>query len=126
MEDENTESRNKARLGIMELTNLISVPMSLQAIVRLNVAEAIWQGGANPPLSASEILSCVHPSGGDPDNLERILRMLASYGVFNEHLGSDGSERKYSLTDIGKTLVTDGDGLSYAPYVLQHHQVYTS
>ena len=29
---------------------------------------------------------------------------------------------KYSLTEIGKSLVTDAEGLSYAPYVLQHHQ----
>ncbi|KDO39806.1 hypothetical protein CISIN_1g025363mg [Citrus sinensis] len=28
----------------------------------------------------------------------------------------------YSLTEIGKSLVTDVEGLSYAPYVLQHHQ----
>lgn len=127
MENESTESRNGARLAIMELANMISVPMSLNAIVRLNVADAIWEGGSNSPLSASQILARVHPSGnangGDPENLQRILRMLTSYGVFEEHLvplGSD-SERKYSLTEIGKTLVTDGDGLSYAPYVLQHH-----
>ena len=125
MEDETDESRNKARLAIMELANMISVPMSLNAIVRLNVPDAIWQGGANTPLSPVHILSRVLPSGGgDPENLQRILRMLTSYGVFTEHLdSSDSPERKYSLTDIGKTLVTDPDGLSYAPYVLQHHQV---
>ncbi|XVF55575.1 hypothetical protein PTKIN_Ptkin06aG0047000 [Pterospermum kingtungense] len=125
MEDETAESSNKARLAIMELANMISVPMSLNAVVRLNVPDAIWQGGANTPLSASRILSCVLPNsgGGDPENLQRILRMLTSYGVFTEHLDStDFPERKYSLTDIGKTLVTDADGLSYAPYVLQHHQ----
>ncbi|XVF76339.1 hypothetical protein PTKIN_Ptkin13bG0258500 [Pterospermum kingtungense] len=121
MEDETAESRNKSRLAIMELANMISVPMSLNAIVRLNVPDAIWQGGANSPLSAVQILSRLFPSGrGDPENLQRILRMLTSYGVFTEHLES--GERKYSLTDIGKTLVTDSEGLSYAPYVLQHHQ----
>lgn len=26
------------------------------------------------------------------------------------------------MTEVGKTLVTDENGLSYAPYVLQHHQ----
>ncbi|KAL4284573.1 hypothetical protein GQ457_16G009710 [Hibiscus cannabinus] len=117
------EHSNKARLAIMELTNMISVPMSLHAVVRLNVPDALWQDGANTPLSASEIISRVLPSGsgGDSENLQRILRMLTSYGVFEEHLDSR-SERKYSLTDIGKTLVTDAEGLSYAPYVLQHHQ----
>ncbi|KAK9290788.1 hypothetical protein L1049_008966 [Liquidambar formosana] len=126
MEDETTESRNKARLAIVELANMISVPMSLNAIVRLKVPDAIWQNGSNTPLSASQILTRLplSPSSAsaDPDNLQRILRMLTSYGVFAEHLNASTSERSYSLTDVGKTLVTDGDGLSYAPYVLQHHQ----
>ncbi|XP_015898579.1 nicotinate N-methyltransferase 1 [Ziziphus jujuba] len=121
MEDESSECRNHARLGIMELANMISVPMSLNAVVRLKVADAIWDGGSNTPLSASQILTRLLPSGGgDPENLQRILRMLSSYGVFTEHL--NGSKRNYSLTDVGKTLVTDSEGLSYAPYVLQHHQ----
>ncbi|XVE96562.1 hypothetical protein REPUB_Repub02eG0233300 [Reevesia pubescens] len=125
MENVTAESRKKARLAIIELANMISVPMSLNAVVRLNVPDAIWQGGANTPLTADQILSRLLPSGGgDPENLQRILRMLTSYGVFTEHLGSNSPDRvrKYSLTDIGKTLVTDAEGLSYAPYVLQHHQ----
>ncbi|XVE76083.1 hypothetical protein DITRI_Ditri12bG0144500 [Diplodiscus trichospermus] len=124
MEDETAESRNKARLAIMELSNIISLPMALTAVVRLNVPDAIWQDGANTPLSPVQILSRILPSGGgDPDNLQRILRLLTSYGVFTEHLdNSDSPERKYSLTDTGKTLVTDSEGLSFAPYVLQHHQ----
>ncbi|XVE76085.1 hypothetical protein DITRI_Ditri12bG0144600 [Diplodiscus trichospermus] len=124
MEDETAESRNKARLAIMELSNIISLPMSLNAVVHLNVPDAIWQGGANTPLSAVQILSRILPSGGgDPENLQRLLRLLTSYGVFTEHLDNgDSPERKYSLTDVGKTLATDAEGLSYAPYVLQHHQ----
>jgi len=130
MENESSESRNRARLAIMELANMISVPMSLNAAVRLGIADAIWNGGANSPLSAAEILPRLHlPShttiGGDPENLQRILRMLTSYGVFSEHLVGS-IERKYSLTDVGKTLVTDSGGLSYAAYVLHHHQVYDS
>ncbi|XP_020203364.1 caffeic acid 3-O-methyltransferase [Cajanus cajan] len=121
MEEEGTERRKQARLAIMELANMISVPMALNAVVRLNVADAIWQNGANAPLSAAQILPrLLPPAAGDAENLQRLLRMLASYGVFHEHL--DAGERKFSLTDVGKTLVTDGEGLSYAPYVLQHHQ----
>ncbi|XP_043703294.1 nicotinate N-methyltransferase 1 [Telopea speciosissima] len=120
MAEETTEERNNARLAIIELSNMISVPMALNAIVRLNVPDGIWQGGANTPLTAADILARVLPSGGDSENLQRILRMLTSYRVFTEHI--IGGDRKYSLTEIGKTLVTDGEGLSYAPYVLQHHQ----
>ncbi|KAK4776514.1 hypothetical protein SAY86_005202 [Trapa natans] len=123
MEDETVESRNQARLKILELANMISVPMSLNAAVRLKVPDAIWSGGSNVPLSAAQILTEIRPlpSGGDAENLQRILRMLASYGVFEEHVVGTG-ERRYSLTDVGRTLVTDADGLSYADYVLQHHQ----
>ncbi|KAF8395310.1 hypothetical protein HHK36_019253 [Tetracentron sinense] len=120
MADERTERRNNARIAILELANMISVPMSLHAIVRLNVPDTIWQGGANTPLSASQILSRVLPSG-DPENLQRLLRMLTSYHVFAEHI-INASERRYSLTEIGQTLVTDDDGLSHAAFVLQHHQ----
>ncbi|EEF42840.1 nicotinate N-methyltransferase 1 [Ricinus communis] len=124
MENESSETRKNAKLAIIELANMISVPMSLNAVVQLNVADAIWQNGVNSPLSASEILSRINLSGGDPDNLQRILRMLSSYNVFTEHLSAvDGvTERRYSLTEIGKTLVTDVNGLSYGAYVLQHHQ----
>lgn len=126
MADETAESRNQARLKILELANMLSVPMSLNAAVRLRVPDAIWAGGSNAPLTAAEILAEIRPStaGGDAENLQRILRMLASYGVFEEHVVVSG-ERKYSLTDVGKTLVADADGLSYADYVLQHHQVYS-
>ncbi|GMN39283.1 hypothetical protein TIFTF001_008515 [Ficus carica] len=124
MEDESTETRNQARIKILELANMISVPMSLNAVVRLGVPDAIWQSGSNSPLSASQILTRLLPSSSaaDPDNLQRLLRMLTSYGVFSEHLDCCSGDRKYSLTDVGKTLVTDADGLSYATYVLQHHQ----
>ncbi|XP_019167949.1 PREDICTED: flavone 3'-O-methyltransferase 1-like [Ipomoea nil] len=123
MGNESESTQNSARLTIMELANMISVPMSLCAVIRLNVADAIWQGGSNAPLSASEILSSVLPSGGgDALNLQRILRMLTSYGVFREHINGDASERRYSVGEVGKTLVTDKDGLSYGAYVLQHHQ----
>lgn len=130
LNDESAERRKSARLAILELANMTSVPMSLNAVVRLNVADAIWQGGSNTPLSASQILQRIASTGSDPENLQRILRLLTSHGVFEEHLTNESSsldgsacERKYSLTEIGKTLVTDAEGLSYAPYVLQHHQV---
>ncbi|KAL8509303.1 hypothetical protein ACS0TY_016490 [Phlomoides rotata] len=120
---ESERQSNSSIVAIMELANMISVPMSLNAVVRLNVADAIWQGGSNTPLTAAEILSATAAAPtADPENLQRILRMLTSHGVFNEHLSKDKSERRYSLTEVGKTLVTDENGLSYAPYVLQHHQ----
>ncbi|GKV50189.1 hypothetical protein SLEP1_g56902 [Rubroshorea leprosula] len=116
--EETMETQHRARLAIFELVNMLSVPMSLNTIVRLNVPDAIWQGGANTALTASQILAKVLPSGGgDAENLQRILRMLTSYGVFAEVLhDTDRAERKYSLTEIGKMLVTDADGHSYKSF----------
>ncbi|XP_010243879.1 PREDICTED: uncharacterized protein LOC104587837 [Nelumbo nucifera] len=92
MADEKTKTQNNTRLAILELANIINVPMSLNAIVCLKVADAIQQGSSNVPLSASEILACVLPTG-DPDNLQCILRMLTSYDVFSEHIVDDSSKQ---------------------------------
>ena len=112
----------EARLAMMELANMIAVPMALTAVIRLGVPAAVWAGGANAPLSAAELLPPGHP---DPSVLERLLRLLASRGVFSEHAAdpSGGPERRYALTAVGRTLVPSGpSGASYADYVLQHHQ----
>ncbi|KAJ4707481.1 caffeic acid 3-O-methyltransferase-like [Melia azedarach] len=123
MENKDIERSKSARLAILELANMISVPMSLMAVLRLNIPDIIWQDGANIPLSAIQILEHIIPSGGgDAENLQRILRLLTSHGIFEEQIGTDGSPRKYSLTEVGKTLATDSEGLSHAAYILQHHQ----
>ncbi|GJM87479.1 hypothetical protein PR202_ga03439 [Eleusine coracana subsp. coracana] len=74
---------------------MMAVPMALNAVIRLGVPEAIWAAGANAPLSAAELLPAGHP---DPTVLERLLRLLASRGVFSEH---GGSPRRYALTAVG-------------------------
>ncbi|XP_061361264.1 nicotinate N-methyltransferase 1-like [Gastrolobium bilobum] len=117
-----TRSQNKERLAILEIAHMMSVPMSLVAVINMKVPDTIWQAGSNTPLSASQIIARIRPHGGpDAENLQRVLRLLTTYDIFSEHLSSTG-ERKYFLTDVGKTLVADDEGLSYAPYVLQHHQ----
>lgn len=110
----------EARLAMMELANMISVPMALTAVIRLGVPAKLWAGGANAPLTAADLLPAGHP---DPSVLERLLRLLASRGVFSEHTSS--SPRRFSLTTVSRTLVPAGGGpsaASYADYVLQHHQ----
>ncbi|KAM2230341.1 hypothetical protein ACFX1S_014758 [Malus domestica] len=95
-------------------------------VAKSNHPNLIHLGGSNTPLSATDILArLLSNDSGDAENLQRILRMLTNYGVFTEHLNDtiDGSDdRKFSLTAIGKTLVTDKNGSSYNLYVLQHHQ----
>ncbi|RWW72803.1 hypothetical protein BHE74_00019364 [Ensete ventricosum] len=124
-EDPTSEVGKQGRLAMMELANMISVPMALNAVVRLNVPDAIWQSGSNSPLSAAEILALLRPPpppSSDPSVLQRLLRLLASHGVFAEQRCATSGSRRYSLTDVGRTLVPSSDGASYAAYVLQHHQ----
>lgn len=126
--DETSESRNQARLAIMELANMISIPMALNAVVRLKVPTAIWSSGANTPLTAADIISLILPNNphADADNLGRLLRLLSTYGVFSEHPPLAGDDlRRYALTEVGRTLVAedeDCEGSSHGEYVLQHHQ----
>lgn len=112
----------EARLAMMELANMVSVPMALAAVIRLGVPAAVWAGGANAPMSAADLLPPGHP---DPSVLERLLRLLASRGVFSESTESTPTTRRrlFALTAVGRTLVPGpASGASYADYVLQHHQ----
>jgi len=71
---------------------MVSVPMVL------NIADVLWQGGANNPLSAVEILPCILPGNDDDvENLQWLLRMLASYDVFYEHLSAKAIPILYFL-----------------------------
>uniref|UniRef100_A0A0C9RSL0 TSA: Wollemia nobilis Ref_Wollemi_Transcript_15014_1447 transcribed RNA sequence n=1 Tax=Wollemia nobilis TaxID=56998 RepID=A0A0C9RSL0_9CONI len=130
--EEIRDDYSHGRLAMMELANMLSVPMALNAVIQLNVADIIWQDGLNHPLSASQISSKIPTKptssscSSSSEYLQRIMRMLASYNVFKETVLTDSNgvscERLYSLTEVGKTLVKDEMGLSFGSYVLQHHQ----
>ncbi|XP_031484096.1 nicotinate N-methyltransferase 1-like [Nymphaea colorata] len=118
----------EARLTMMHLANLISVPMALHTAVKLDIPDLIWQGGANLPISPAQLASLIRAKfslATEPDavNLQRILRLLASHGVFEEVPDHGNPPAKaFRLTDVGRTLVTDDQGISLGAYVLQHHQ----
>ncbi|CAD6241616.1 unnamed protein product [Miscanthus lutarioriparius] len=46
----------EGRLAMMELANMVSVPMALTAVIRLGIPDAIWAGGANAPMSVGRTL----------------------------------------------------------------------
>ncbi|XP_031484095.1 nicotinate N-methyltransferase 1-like [Nymphaea colorata] len=118
----------EARLTMMHLANLISVPMALHTAVKLDLPDLIWQGGANLPISPAQLASLIRAKfslATEPDavNLQRILRLLAGHGVFEEVPDHGNPPAKaFRLTDVGRTLVSDDQGLSLGAYVLQHHQ----
>ncbi|XP_015056162.1 uncharacterized protein LOC107002599 [Solanum pennellii] len=77
--------------------------MSLNTIIKLKIADAIWEGGSNAPLSPNEILTKIRPQRGrDAENLQRMLCMLTSYRVFEEHVVDDDSQRRSVQTSRAK------------------------
>ncbi|XP_031483179.1 nicotinate N-methyltransferase 1-like isoform X1 [Nymphaea colorata] len=118
----------EARLRMMYLANLISVPMALHAAVKLSIPDLVWQGGANLPISPKQLAALIQSKLGlatEPDtaNLQRILQVLASHGVFEEVLESGSQAAKaFRLTHIGQTLVPDEQGLSLGAYILRNYQ----
>ncbi|XP_031483595.1 nicotinate N-methyltransferase 1-like [Nymphaea colorata] len=116
----------EARLTIMYLANLISVPMALHAALKLNLPDLVWQEGTNLPISAKQLAGLVQtklglPTQPDTVNLQRILRVLASHGVFEE-VPENGNQaaKAFRLTNVGQTLVTDCQGLSLGAYVMRN------
>uniref|UniRef100_A0A5K1CWF3 O-methyltransferase dimerisation domain-containing protein n=1 Tax=Nymphaea colorata TaxID=210225 RepID=A0A5K1CWF3_9MAGN len=70
----------EARLRMMYLANLISVPMALHAVVKLSIPDLVWQGGANLPISPKQLAALIQTKFGlatEPDtaNLQRILQV---------------------------------------------------
>ena len=71
---------------------------SLSALARLGVADHM----DDAPISADELAAEV---GAHAPSLYRVMRMLASVGVFAEEPGA-----KFALTPLGETLKTDAPG----------------
>jgi hypothetical protein len=91
-----TEISPSARM--FQLTYSLVIRGALYAVARLGVADVLAAG----PRSSHEIAAKV---GSDPGATYRLLRALASEGVFTE---SDG--RRFALTPLGATLRSDVPG----------------
>lgn len=119
-----SESSMEAHLQLYEITLLAAKPMSLQANVFLNIPDIIAIHGSENPLCVEEISSHISTSTIKPvhtDYLFRIMRLLASIGVFTKEttLDYDGTPQyKYGLTSLSKLLVKNGVQQSCAPTVL--------
>jgi O-methyltransferase domain len=78
------------------------VSYGVSAIARLGVADCLGDG----PLWVDQIASKV---GAHPPSLYRVMRMLASVGMFEEL-----SDKRFKLTPLGETLRSDSsDSLRY-------------
>lgn len=107
-------------------------PMALKAAMLLNIPDIIATRGNGGPLSAEQIafhIAAANSSSNtnsqvDVAYLYRILRFLASYGVFTEQEEADHPDDahtkkiKYGLTGISKLLVQGENQQSRGPFLL--------
>jgi O-methyltransferase/methyltransferase family protein len=80
---------------LWELVNGFRVSQALYVAATLGLADRV----AAEPRSADEL---AREAGADPDTLYRLLRALASVGVFHED-----EDRRFSLTELGEDLRSD-------------------
>ena len=85
-------------VAMMSLITGYWVSQAVGVVATLGVADQLRAG----PLSADDIALKV---GADPQALYRLLRLLASIGVFSEV-----EPRSFGLTELGQTLRSDSPG----------------
>src|SRR5690349_3850978 len=89
------ESDPSAATRLRRLIDGFQVSDALVAVARLDVASCLRQGARTADALADEL-------GVDADALYRVLRALASVGVFTE-----GADRSFALNDLAALLVAD-------------------
>ncbi|XP_057873138.2 caffeic acid 3-O-methyltransferase 1-like [Cryptomeria japonica] len=112
------ESSMEAHLQLYEIFLTAAKPMALQAAVLLNIPDII---GSQNQLSVEEIASHISASTNKPvhiDYLSRIMRLLASIGVFTEETTADNRAFKYGPTGLSKLLANNEPQESSAPTLL--------
>ena len=80
---------------LLSLTQGYIVTQTVAVVAELKIADLL-AGGPRP------VGELAKDSGADPDALRRILRALASLGVFDEHEGD-----RFALTPVGELLRSD-------------------
>ncbi|XP_057857630.2 nicotinate N-methyltransferase 1-like [Cryptomeria japonica] len=101
----------EAHLQLYEIMLSAAKPMALKAAVLLNIPQIIATHGKENPLSVEEIAEHISASTKDKvpqkENLSRILRLLASCGVFTEDVDEQTKQMKYGLNSVSKLLVKE-------------------
>ncbi|XP_047337324.1 caffeic acid 3-O-methyltransferase-like [Impatiens glandulifera] len=116
IEDEEEENRAYAT----QLLTSLSLPMTMQAAIDLNVFEIISKAGHGVMLSPLEIVSeipCKNPIAHVM--LERILKLLTSFNVLTTT--TTNGEPRYGLAPVAKYFVKNEEGVSFAPFMTAFH-----
>ena len=87
-----------ARMALLEMVTAAMVGQAVHVAAKLNIADLLRDGPKSPAALAEA-------TGSDPDTLHRLLRALASRGIFAE----DGDGR-FALSPLAEGLRTDAAG----------------
>ncbi|MFI8233792.1 methyltransferase [Streptomyces sp. NPDC085900] len=101
-----------APFSLLEMVQGAMLSQAIYAAAQLRVAEAL-QGG---PLPVAQLAERV---GAHPDTLQRLLRLLASNGIFAER--KDG---RFALTPMAKALLEDAPMSMRGIAVLMGHPIH--
>lgn len=109
----------EAHLQLYELMLSHAKPMALKAAVKLDIPDILAMHSNGNPMTVDQIASYISPTT-NKDYLFRILRVLASIGVFSEKeeivaASRSGKQYKYGLTKVSKLLMKKDNPQSYAP-----------
>eukprot|EP00253_Pinus_taeda_P018538 PITA_18538 len=124
-----SESVETPELQLYEMIWSSVKPLALRAAVLLNIPGIIATQGNGGALSVEQIASHIAAANSSSASnshlnvgyLYRILRLLASYGVFTEQQAYDDADTmkiKYGLTGISKLLVQGENQQACGPFLL--------
>ncbi|KAK1282944.1 Caffeic acid 3-O-methyltransferase [Acorus calamus] len=117
------EEEEEACLYSLRLASCPILPMTLKAVLELEVLEIIAGAGPGAQLSPAEVASKLPTTNPEaPAMLDRIFRLLASHSVLTCSVvdSQDGKpkSRLYGLAPVAKFLIKNEHGMSTAPLVL--------
>ncbi|KAH9320108.1 hypothetical protein KI387_021877, partial [Taxus chinensis] len=112
----------EAHVHLYEMILTAAKPMALKAAVLLNIPQIIATHGKENPLTVEDIASYIPASTSNKvphkEYLFRIMRFLASCGVFTEEMDDNNRQFKYGLNSVSKLLVKEETKESCVPFLL--------
>ncbi|KAH9320121.1 hypothetical protein KI387_021890, partial [Taxus chinensis] len=112
----------EAHVHLYEMILSAAKPMALKAAVLLNIPQIIAAHGKENPLTVEDIASYIPASTSNKaphkEYLFRIMRFVASCGVFTEEIDDNNKQFKYGLNSVSKLLVKEETKESCVPFLL--------
>ncbi len=106
--------KDTAEKKLLQLSQAHFTSQALHAIVKLGVPN-LFQDSTDVTMSMDEIVTALHQSSPTttPNNtirkdaLLRIMRLLTSVGIFDQSIGKENKEVRFSLTETGRLLSSE-------------------